>query len=40
MTMKSMRFPERFWKELEAEAKEKNISVSAYIRMILSERKR
>ena len=38
MTIKSIRFTKELWQQLEAEAKQKNISVSAYIRMILSER--
>lgn len=40
MIMKSMRFPVELWQQLETEAKQKNISVSAYIRLILSERKK
>ena len=40
MTIKSIRFTKELWEQLEKEAKQKCISVSAYIRMILSERKK
>ena len=36
--LKSIKFPPTLWEVLEKEAKEKNISTSAYIRLILSER--
>lgn len=38
LVLKSIKFPPKLWEELEKEAKEKNISTSAYIRLILSER--
>ena len=38
--LRSLIVPDKLWNELKAEAKQKNISTSAYIRMILSERKK
>lgn len=40
MIIKSIRFTKELWQQLETEAKAKCISVSAYIRLILSERKK
>ena len=36
--LRSLIIPEKLWRELQKEAKERNISISAYIRMILSAR--
>lgn len=38
--LRSLIVPDKLWNELKVEAKQKNISTSAYIRMILSERKK
>ena len=40
MKDRHIRIDDTLWKQLEKEAKAKCISVSAYIRMILSERKK
>ena len=37
--LKSLVIPDNLWNELKKEAKERNISISAYVRLILSGRK-
>lgn len=36
--LRSLIIPQELWNELQEEAKQKNISISAYVRMILSSR--
>lgn len=36
--LKSLVIPDNLWNELKKEAKERNISISAYVRLILSGR--